>query len=49
MSYAEAKAKYAALGIDTDAAMEKLRQFLFLCTAGRVTMCGALTQTPPSP
>jgi len=25
MSYAEAKAKYAALGIDTDAAIEKLK------------------------
>ena len=26
MSYAQAKAKYAAMGVDTDAAMEKLRQ-----------------------
>ena len=49
MSYEEAKKRYAALGIDTDAAMKKLKGVPVPCTAGRGTTCGDLTRIPPSP
>ena len=49
MSYAEAKARYAAIGVDTEAAIARLKTGLFLCTAGREMTSVALIPTPPSP
>lgn len=49
MSYEEAKRTYAAMGIDTDAAIAKLKTVLFPCTAGREMTSGALTPIPASP
>lgn len=43
MSYSEAKAKYAALGIDTDAAIERLKT---VPVSGRAMMCADLTLIP---
>ena len=34
-NYELAKAAYAAYGVDTDAAIAKLKTFRFLCIAGR--------------
>lgn len=36
--YESAKEIYAKLGVDTDAAIENVCRYLFLCTAGRETM-----------
>ena len=44
MSYQEAKQKYAAIGVDTDAAIARLPY-----TAGRATTFAASTPTPISP
>ena len=49
MSYTEAEEKYAALGVDTEAALTKLKTVSVSRTADRGTMCAASTPTPPSP
>lgn len=36
--YEAAKAKYEALGVDTDRAIERLKRFQYRCTAGSWTM-----------
>lgn len=36
--YEAAKAKYAALGVDTDQAIEILKRFRYHCTAGSLMM-----------
>ena len=47
--YEYAKERYAALGIDTEAALTALRAVpVSPSTAGRATTCAALTATPPS-
>lgn len=50
MSYTEAKQKYAALGVDTEAALDKMKTVpvSLHCWQGE-TMYGALTLTPVSP
>ena len=37
-SYTLAKERYAALGVDTEAAMQQLQKSQFPCNAGRVMM-----------
>ena len=48
MSYTEAKAKYAALGIDTDAAIEKMKTVPVALHCWQATMSVALILTPTS-
>ena len=49
MSYQEAKQKYAAIGVDTDAAIARLKTVPISLTAGRATTFAASTPTPISP
>lgn len=44
--YEAAKKRYAERGVDADAAINTLKSVpVSLCTAGRATMCAALTAT----
>lgn len=48
MSYSEARERYAAIGVDAEAALSRLKTVPVACTAGRGTTCGASTPTRQS-
>ena len=49
MSYAEAKARYAAIGVDTEAAIARLKTVPISLHCWQGDESGALIPTPPSP
>lgn len=49
MSYAEAKARYAAIGVDTEAAIARLKTLPISLHCWQEMTSVALTPTPPSP
>ena len=49
MSYAEAKARYAAIGVDTEAAIARLKTVPISLHCWQGDDVRGLTPTPPSP